>query len=88
MGDRKSRMSRNSRNLLSFQDRLTAFSEDARKKASLLPPGLERDAALHKMRQAKTALHLDEWASSPGLVDGGCLKGTIPKFRRGFFVPD
>ena len=61
MGDRKSR------NLQSFQVRLNTFSEDARKKALVLAPGPERDAALRKIRQAETALHLDKWANSPGL---------------------
>jgi hypothetical protein len=51
----------------SFQERLSAFVEDEATRAKLLPPGPERDAALRKIRQAKTAAHLDEWANSPGL---------------------
>ena len=48
----------------SFEERLSAFAEDVRKKASLLPPGPERDAALQKIRQAETASRLNDWASA------------------------
>jgi hypothetical protein len=51
----------------SLQDRLTSFAEDAREKASLLPPGAEKDAMLEKARQAEAALRFDNWANSPGL---------------------
>jgi hypothetical protein len=47
-----------------FQERLSAFVEDQRKKASLLPPGPERELSLRKIRQAETASHLNDWASS------------------------
>lgn len=52
---------------LSFQERLASFATDARRTASLLPPGAEKDELLRKARQADTAAHLNEWASSPGL---------------------
>jgi hypothetical protein len=55
------------KNPASFQERLSAFVEDEHKKASMLPPGPEREIALRKIRQAKTASHLDDWASSPAL---------------------
>jgi hypothetical protein len=51
----------------SFQERLSAFAEEERKKALALPPGPERDLALRKIRQARTAANLDGWANSPGL---------------------
>lgn len=51
----------------SFRERLSAFADDERKKAKLLPPGPERDLARRKIRQADTAAHLDGWANSPGL---------------------
>jgi hypothetical protein len=47
-----------------FQERLSAFVEDERKKASLLPPGPEREMSLRKIRQAETASHLSDWARS------------------------
>ena len=53
--------------ILSFQDRLAAFAEDARTQAARLPPGMEQDDMLRKARQADTAAHLAEWANSPGL---------------------
>ena len=51
----------------SLQDRLTAFAQETRDKASLLPPGLEQQEMLRKARQADTAAHLDDWLNSPGL---------------------
>ncbi|MEH2569827.1 hypothetical protein [Bradyrhizobium sp. AZCC 2289] len=52
---------------LSLQERLALFAKAAREKASLLRPGAEKDELLRKARQADTAAHLNEWASSPGL---------------------
>ena len=51
----------------SLQDRLVSFAENARQKASLLPPGAEQEAMLEKARQAEAALRFDNWANSPGL---------------------
>jgi hypothetical protein len=51
----------------SFQERLSAFADDERKRAKLLPPGPEREIALRKIRQAETASHMNDWANSPGL---------------------
>ena len=51
----------------SLKDRLAAFAEEVREKASRLKPGPERDALLQRASQADTAAHLDEWVSSPGL---------------------
>lgn len=56
-----------SKQAMPFKDRLTAFAEEARQKATELPPGPERDEMLKKARQADTACHLDAWANSPGL---------------------
>jgi hypothetical protein len=51
----------------SLKDRLTSFAKDVREKASLLPPGRERDDLLKKVSQADTAAHLNDWVNSPGL---------------------
>jgi hypothetical protein len=51
----------------SIRDRLTAFAEETREKASALPPGLEQQDMLRKARQAETAAHMDDWLNSPGL---------------------
>jgi hypothetical protein len=48
----------------SFKDRLTAFANDAREKASQLPPGVERNAMLAKARQADTASRLEDRLNS------------------------
>ena len=50
-----------------LKDRLSSFAEELREQAALLTPGPERDDLLRRARQADTALHLDDWANSPGL---------------------
>ena len=51
----------------SLKDRLTSFAEENRDKASLMPPGREREELLKKASRADTASHLDDWANSAGL---------------------
>jgi hypothetical protein len=51
----------------SLKDRLATFANDARERATGLPPGAGKDDLLRKARQADTASHIDEWANSPGL---------------------
>jgi hypothetical protein len=51
----------------SLKDRLAAFAKEAREKASLLQPGIEKDELLKKARQADVASHLSDWTNSPGL---------------------
>jgi hypothetical protein len=48
-------------------ERLIKEAKLAREKAEQCPPGEEREALLRKARQADTAAHIDEWASSRGL---------------------
>ena len=60
-------MRRRFRQKPSLQDRLAIFAKAAREKALLLPPGAEKDELLRKASQADTAVHLNEWANSPGL---------------------
>jgi hypothetical protein len=50
-----------------LKDRLDSFAKEIRRKASLLPPGREKEQMLKKARQADIATHLDDWANSPGL---------------------
>ncbi|WP_426612854.1 hypothetical protein [Bradyrhizobium sp. McL0616] len=52
---------------ISLKDRLVAFANGVREKASALPPGPGRDEMLRKARQAETASHLDDWANSTEL---------------------
>jgi hypothetical protein len=50
-----------------LQDRLIAWAKDARAQAAVLPPGEARDRLLMKVREAETAVRLEDWANSPGL---------------------
>jgi len=55
-------------NILSFPDRLEQEAERLRTEAEKLPQASpEREALLRKIRQAETALHVNEWVASPGL---------------------
>lgn len=49
------------------QQKWKKMAKDAREKAEKLPPGPEREALMKEARQLDTAVHMDEWASSPGL---------------------
>jgi hypothetical protein len=53
--------------LLTLEDRLSAWAKSVREQAQKLPPGPEREALLKKARQADTASHLNDWANSAGL---------------------
>lgn len=55
------------KNILTFPERLDQEAKRFRTEAEKLPPGSERDELLRKARQAETALHVNEWLSSPGL---------------------
>jgi hypothetical protein len=49
---------------LSLADRLAGFANEAREKASSLPPGTVEDELLKKVRQAETALRVECWSAS------------------------
>ena len=51
----------------SLQERIADWVEGVRVEAAALPPGRAREEILKKIRQAKTAMHLEEWANSPDL---------------------
>ncbi len=55
------------KNSVPFDERLHKAASEAREAAQQLPQGAERDALLKKARQAETAVHLNEWLTSPGL---------------------
>jgi hypothetical protein len=50
-----------------LQDRISEWAANLRLEAQALPPGADRDQLLMKLRQAETAMHLGDWANSPGL---------------------
>jgi len=52
----------------SLHDRLSSFAKEMRDKASLMPPGREKDDLLKRASRADTASHLDDWANSAGLL--------------------
>jgi hypothetical protein len=52
---------------ITLQDRIAAWAKQVRAQAAELPPGPDREELLKKVRQAETAMHLDDWANSPGL---------------------
>jgi hypothetical protein len=51
----------------SLEDRLAEEAKRLREEADLLPPGIAREQAIRKARQAETGSHISEWLSSPGL---------------------
>jgi len=55
------------RPMLSLQERLNKFAQDARSAAKALPPGAERHELLLKARQGEAAANIDRWLSSPEL---------------------
>jgi hypothetical protein len=50
-----------------FGNRIASEKERIEAQLAELQPGPERDQLLNKLRQLDTALHIDEWLSSPGL---------------------
>jgi hypothetical protein len=56
-----------SRPLLSLQERLNKFAQDARAAAKKLPVGAERHDLLQKARDGEAAAKIDRWLSSSDL---------------------
>jgi hypothetical protein len=52
---------------LTLQDRIIEWAKEVRAQAAELPPGPDRDELLKKVRQAETAINLQNWANSSGL---------------------
>jgi hypothetical protein len=52
---------------VSLQDRIAEWAVGVREQAKEMQPGQERDELLRKLRQAESAMHMDEWAKSLGL---------------------
>ena len=51
----------------SLEERLAEQAQRLREEAESLPPGMERDRAIRRARQAETATHISDWLRSPGL---------------------
>jgi hypothetical protein len=56
---------RRSTHQFTLQDRIIAWAKEVRDEAGKLPPGTEREMLLKKVRQAETALHLDNLTNTP-----------------------
>lgn len=52
---------------VTLQDRIVEWAIGIREQANQMRPGPQRDELLRKLRQAETAMHLEDWANSPGL---------------------
>jgi hypothetical protein len=50
-----------------LKERLAQEAERLRQEAKGTPPGIERERMIRRARQAETALHFNDWLSSPGL---------------------
>jgi hypothetical protein len=50
-----------------FEENLVAEKAKLETQIAQLKPGPQRDGLLKKIRQLETALHINEWLSSPGL---------------------
>jgi hypothetical protein len=50
----------------SLAQRLTQQAGHLRERAKTMPPGIEQSELLRRIRQAETALRIDEWLASPG----------------------
>lgn len=51
----------------SLEERLAEEAKRLREEAQSLPPGLARELAIRKARQAETGCHISDWLRSPGL---------------------
>ena len=52
---------------LTLQERLAQEAERLRQEAKGTAPGIEGERMIRRAREAVTALHVNEWLSSPGL---------------------
>jgi hypothetical protein len=53
--------------IASLEERLDEEAKRLREEAKLLPPGMAREQAIRKARQAEVGAHMSEWLRSPGL---------------------
>ena len=51
----------------SLQDRIAEWAASVRNQFNGMSPGPERDELIKNLRQAETAMHLENWVNSPGL---------------------
>ncbi|MGH6713906.1 MAG: hypothetical protein ACREEK_33755 [Bradyrhizobium sp.] len=51
-----------------FEERMVSEAQRLEEQAKAMVPGKDREMLMRKARQTKTAAHINEWLSSPGLV--------------------
>lgn len=51
----------------SFEEQIAAVKSRLEAQAATLPPGLQKDVLLDKIRQLETASRMNAWLTSPGL---------------------
>jgi hypothetical protein len=51
-----------------FDERLASEAKRLEAQAKTMAPGKDREMLLRKARQTRTAAHINEWLSSPGLM--------------------
>lgn len=59
---------RRTKQTTTLEERLALEAFRLREAAKSLPPGIERERAVRKARQAETGAHISEWLNSPGLA--------------------
>ncbi|WLB58989.1 MULTISPECIES: hypothetical protein [Bradyrhizobium] len=59
---------RRTKQTTTLEERLALEAFRLREAPKLLPPGIERERAVRKARQAETGAHISEWLNSPGLA--------------------
>ncbi|MHC2626380.1 hypothetical protein ACVIW2_008412 [Bradyrhizobium huanghuaihaiense] len=57
----------------SFQERLLQQAAELQKSADQLPPGVERELLMKRVRQAEMALKIDDWLAVPGSAPPAAL---------------
>jgi hypothetical protein len=50
-----------------LSNRLAQLAAEARRRAEIAPPGVQRESLLKAVRLSETASHIHDWLSSPGL---------------------
>ena len=61
------RMRRDFGQQTTLQDRIAEWAVSVREQVAAMAPGRDRDELLKRLRQAETAMHLQDWANSSGL---------------------
>lgn len=69
-----------------LEERVSQVMKELEERANKLPPGMERDKLMRRIRGLDTSNHLNDWLASPGLRIpkkriNGPLQPTMPAIR-------